>query len=426
MGCARASIRLLGGAYGRRVVVVAGKGHNGDDGRVAAGQLARRGVGVEILDATTAPARLPRCDLVIDAAYGTGFRGQYVAPEPPPLTPVLAVDIPSGVDGDTGTACTGAVRANATVTFGALKPGLLFGEGALLAGVVEVAPIGLDVGTPRAHLVEDLDVLSWLPRRPRDAHKWNSAVYVVAGSPGMLGSASLCSTAALRAGAGMVRLASPGVDPAAGLPASEIVRRATPLEDWAPHVLDDLRRSRVLVLGPGLGASPATAAGVRRLMIESAVPIVLDADGLGVIGAADDAGRLFALRRAPVVITPHDGEYARLVGAQPGRDRIDAAADLAERTRAVVLLKGPTTVVASPEGDVLLGASGLSSLATAGTGDVLSGVIGAFIARGVDPFRAAALAAHVHGRAAALGPRRGSRCRRPAAAGRPRPGGDPG
>jgi NAD(P)H-hydrate epimerase len=218
----------------------------------------------------------------------------------------------------------------------------------------------------------------------------------------MLGSASLCSTAALRAGAGMVRLASPGVDPAAGLPASEIVRRSVPGEDWAPRVLDDLSRSRVLVLGPGLGSTPATAAGVRRLLIESAVPVVLDADGLGVIGTADHAGRLLALRRAPVVMTPHDGEYARLVGAQPGRDRIDAAVDLAERSRAVVLLKGPTTVVASPEGDVLLGASGLSSLATAGTGDVLTGVVAAFLAKGLEPRVATAAAAVAHGLASRL------------------------
>jgi NAD(P)H-hydrate epimerase len=396
------ALRMLGGAYGRRVVVVAGKGNNGADGRVAAELLHRRGAHVEIVEAKSRPEDVGLCELVIDAAFGTGFRGVYEAPDVPPGALVLAVDIPSGVAADTGQACNGAVVADATVTFAALKPGLLLDDGPAHAGEVTVADIGIAVGTPRTHLVEDADVATWLPRRRREEHKWDAAVYVAAGSPGMLGAAMLCSRAAMRAGAGMVRLGVPGADPAS-FPASEAVGRVLPAEQWALPVLDDLSRCRSLVLGPGLGTSQAAVAAVRRLVVEVPVPMVIDADALNALGTVEEAATLFARRRHPAVLTPHDGEYARLVGARPGHDRVGAALELAERTRMQVLLKGSTTVVASPSGAVLLAASGSSRLATAGTGDVLSGVIGAFLARGVDPARAAALAAHVHGRAAGRG-----------------------
>ncbi|MGH9164084.1 MAG: NAD(P)H-hydrate epimerase, partial [Acidimicrobiales bacterium] len=206
---ARYALHLLGGGYGRRVVVVAGKGNNGADGRSAAARLRRRGARVLVLDAADAPARLPASDLVIDAAYGTGFRGHYVAPDPGGA-PVLAVDIPSGVDGLTGEADEGAVRASATLTLAALKPGLLLGGGARLAGQVEVADIGLDIGVVFAHLVEDADVAAALPVRDRLAHKWQSAVLVVAGSPGMMGAPMLVAGAALRAGAGYALVGVPG------------------------------------------------------------------------------------------------------------------------------------------------------------------------------------------------------------------------
>ncbi len=404
---ARTARHLLGGAYGRRVVVVAGRGHNGDDGRVAAAILRRRGA--RVLVVAPGELELPACDLVVDAAYGTGFRGSYTAPAAPagrlgrrPL--VLAVDIATGVDADTGEACAGAVRADATVTFGALKPGLLLGDGPEHSGHVVLAPIGLPVAAVRAatRLVEDADVAaSWVPRK-RSGHKWDSAVYVVAGSPGMLGSAALVASGAQRAGAGMVRLASPGVVPGT-VPVTEAVARRLPPTDWAVPVLDDLGRSRALVLGPGLGATPETTQAVRRLVAEVAVPIVLDADGLNALGTLDEAVRVLASRRAPLVMTPHDGEYARLVGSQPGPDRLSAARDLARRARAVVLLKGPATIVATPDGDATIVVSGSQRLSTAGTGDVLAGVVGALLASGIAPDGAAALAAHVHGRAASRG-----------------------
>lgn len=397
---ARGALRLLGGAYGRRVVVVAGKGNNGADGRAAAERLRRRGVAVQVLDAAAlGPGeRLPACDLVVDAAYGTGFRGEYAAPDPGGA-PVLAADIPSGVSGLTGEAGPQAVAADATVCFAALKPGLLLHPGRALAGAVEVADIGLDVSGARAHLVEDADVAAWVPDRPADAHKWRSAVRVVAGSPGMTGAAALAAGGAARAGAGYVRLSSPGVDPP--LPAAPVEAVGTPLPatGWAAEVLAGLDRFRAVVVGPGLGAGAED--DVRALVAGSPVPVVVDGDGLRALAGGARVGP------AGAVLTPHDGEHELLRGSRPGPDRLDAARALAARTGAVVLLKGPTTVVADPGGRCLLVTAGDARLATAGTGDVLAGVVGALLAQGVDPFRAAAAAAHLHGRAAALGPAAG-------------------
>ncbi|MGD0982254.1 MAG: NAD(P)H-hydrate dehydratase [Acidimicrobiales bacterium] len=405
---ANAALGLLDGAYGKRVAVVAGRGHNGDDGRVAASMLRRRGVRVAELDPADLPVTLPVCDLVIDAAYGTGFRGEYRAPAVPDGIPVLAIDIPSGLDADTGLACEGAVSATETVTMAALKPGLLMGDGPAHAGQVVVAPIGIDVRGGKIWLVEDRDIESWLPEREAETNKWRTACLVVAGSPGMFGAARFSTSGAQRAGAGMVRWCVPGASPD-DLPASEAVALSVPGTDFADAVLSELRRCRSLVIGPGIGSDPGVVASVRRLVAEAEVPVIVDADGLGALGPLAQAREVLAGRKIPAVLTPHDGEYARLAATAPGRDsspggdRIAAARSLAESLGAIVLLKGSTTAVAASDGEAFLVTSGSSRLATAGTGDVLSGVIGAFLARGVEPLRAAALAAHVHGRAAGLG-----------------------
>jgi NAD(P)H-hydrate epimerase len=401
---AHQALGLLGGAYGRRVVVTAGKGDNGNDGREAARRLRLRGVRVQVVDAADAPAALPPADLVVDAAYGTGFRGAYRPPDPGGA-PVLAVDIPTGVDGSTGQVEGEAVRAARTVTFAALKPGLLFHPGRALAGDVVVADIGLDVtGASQAGLVEATDVAAWLPRRPADTHKWRAAVVIVAGSPGMGGAAHLAARAAQRAGAGMVRVATPGIDHDPGLP-TEAVGIAVPAAGWDGTVLDQVDRAGALVVGPGLGLGMPSAAAVHQVAASAPVPLLLDGDGLTTLG--EQVGEVVARRSAPTILTPHDGEYARLAGHPPGDDRIEAARSLAASTGAVVLLKGPTTVVAHPDGRVHLSASGDARLATAGTGDVLSGVVGALLAQGVDAFAAAAAGAWLHGRAAMAGPPRG-------------------
>jgi ADP-dependent NAD(P)H-hydrate dehydratase / NAD(P)H-hydrate epimerase len=407
------AVDLMGGTYGRRVVVIAGKGNNGNDGRVAAELLARRGVRTRVVPAD-APGDVGLCDLVIDAAYGTGFRGTY---EPPDVgsTPVLAVDIPSGVTGLTGEVGGEAAPAVRTVTFAALKPGLLFQPGRELAGEVVVADIGLDVtgggrftvdGVARTGLVTADDVATWVPRRAADAHKWKAALVVAAGSAGMTGAAHLAAAAAQRAGAGMVRVASPGVDRDPGLP-TEAVGIAVPSAGWESAVADQIDRASALVIGPGLGLSAPAEAAIHHLVAGTTVPTLVDGDALtalgtsapGVIGQRVDPGS--------VVLTPHDGEFARLSGAPPGADRCAAARDLAARTGAVVVLKGPTTVVAAPDGRVRLSTAGDQRLATAGTGDVLAGTIGALLARGADPLEAAASGAWIHGTAALEGPPEG-------------------
>ena len=402
---ARAGLALMGGAYGRRVVVVAGKGNNGADGRVAAKWLQRRGARVEVLDAASAPDRLPASDLVIDAAYGTGFRGTYAAPDPLGA-PVLAVDIPSGVDGLTGEADDGAVQAERTVTFAALKPGLLLDPGRGRAGVTELVDIGLDVPSSPTNLVEASDVAAWLPRRPRESHKWLSAVWVAAGSKGMTGAAEMAAAAALRSGAGTVRLGVPGGDAGGARP--EVVRIAIPEEGWHERVLADLGRFKAVVVGPGLGREEPTAGEVRALLRGAPdTPVVVDADALTALGEVSDAAPLLKSRRAATVLTPHEGEFRRLMGAKPGGDRLAAARRLAAESAATVLLKGSTTVVADPSGQVLVSTAGDARLATAGSGDVLAGVLGAFLAQGLDGLRAAGAAALVHGMAAHLGWSRG-------------------
>jgi len=411
---ARVAMEMLGGTYGRRVVVVAGPGNNGNDGRVAAQLLTRRGIRCAVLDAAEVSGGVvPPCDLVIDAAYGTGFRGDYVFPDVG-AAPVLAVDVPSGVFGLTGQVGGSPAAADVTVTFAAIKPGLLFGEGAGLAGTVLIADIGLDVSVASAHLVDDADVSNWVPPRRATAHKWQHAVSVVAGSPGMTGAAALVCGAALRAGSGYVRLSVPGATAtSSGVPveAVEILATTSPSED-VPTVDDAIRaalvgidRCAAVVVGPGLGRSSQSRAVVRSIVESVAVPLVVDGDGLRLLGP--NPASLLAHRRGPTILTPHDGEFAELSGEEPPADRIAAVRQLSSQTNCVVLLKGPTTVVANPDGEVLLVRSGDERLATAGTGDVLSGIIAAHLALGAEPLRAAAAAAHLHGCAAMLGPARG-------------------
>ncbi|HET6793862.1 MAG TPA: NAD(P)H-hydrate dehydratase, partial [Acidimicrobiales bacterium] len=304
-------------------------------------------------------------------------------------------------NGDTGVAAPGAARATVTVSFAALKPGLLLGDGRDLAGEVRVADIGLDCSRARASLITDRDVTGAGLARSRAAHKWNSGVGVVAGAPGMMGAPSFGCRGAQRAGAGMVRLGVPGAAELTDLPAAEAVATGLPAQEWSSAALEWTSRCRALVLGPGLGRSEATASAVRALLGSSPLPAVVDADGLHALGT--DVEAVLASRKAPTVLTPHDGEFQTLTGAAPGEDRMEAVRTLAAATGAVVLLKGPTTLVAGPDGRVHFCASGSARLATAGTGDVLAGVIGAFLARGLEPALAAALGAHVHGRAAGRG-----------------------
>ncbi|MEY2968642.1 MAG: hypothetical protein RIQ64_1269 [Actinomycetota bacterium] len=401
---AHAARLLMGGTYGRRVVVVAGKGNNGADGRVAARRLEERGARVVVFDAERAPMLLTDCDLVIDAAYGTGFRGEYTAPST--RAPILAVDIPSGVDALTGATHGVPPRATATVTFGALKPGLVFEPGRSLAGEVSVVDIGLaiqratDIDARLLAVVDNDDVAEWIPRRGVAAHKWNTGVRAIAGSRGMLGAARLACAATYRAGAGIVHLSCIGVSGDVEMP-TEVVHRPMHLDGWARAALADIDRFASAFVGPGIGRGDELVDEFIDFVVGCPRPLVIDGDGLQLLGASRDgrhgrAADVIAKRRAATILTPHDGEFSSLVGAPPGLDRIAAARAAAAQLGAVVLLKGPTTVVANPSGDALLVESGDERLATAGSGDVLTGIIAAHLARGAEPLRAAAAGAFVH------------------------------
>ena len=396
---ARAAVEMMGGRYGRRVVVLAGPGNNGADGRAAARRLRRRGMRVRVVSAIDAPEALPPADLYIDAAFGTGLSRPYAPPRRDrPGAPVLAVDIPSGLDGLTGAVLGGPVwTAQRTVTFAALKPGLLFGEGPAACGTTTVADIGLAVGGEDGDacaLFTDDDVEA-LPAGTGATHKWQAAALIVAGSPGMGGAASLTCFAALRSGARMVHLSAPA---SAGVVSPiEVVRSEPPLAV-------DAGRFRVCAAGPGLGTDQEAAARLADALALG-FPTVVDADGLRLLRDPAVAAVMDRRRDGPslVVLTPHDGEFEALMSTRPGRDRIAEARAAAARLDAVVLLKGGPTVVADAGGRVRIVASGDARLATAGTGDVLAGVItGRMAAFGPErPVDRVAEAAHLHGRAAA-------------------------
>ena len=511
-------VERCGQCYGQRVLVLAGKGNNGKDGKEAARRLRSWGVQVLVVDIASqqidntetdshktdknnsdSPNADPRetdsrkaanhdgspfrvappksfhpTDLIIDAAYGTGLSRPCELPEfvrdLPKDIPVLAVDIPSGVCGLTGELLGEALPATATVTFGAYKPGLLFAEGKTLSGEVEVAGIGLDASSAKAHLLTADSLAALLPERDANAHKWNAACWVVGGSPGMTGAPSLAASAAYRAGAGYVRVSTPAtaaspdaaISPPAALspiadtsatstpeansqstaeiegdtnPASisgvrEAVGFALPERCWGEAVMQASDKFHSLVVGPGLSASEETRKSVQQLLASEAVTSgrlamvidggALEALGQGLLETPLKAAPLnTASQKTPsppngeptkpsdaspqVVLTPHDREYAYLLGSPPDADRIKASRELAAATGAVVLLKGPTTVVSHPDGSVLLSSAGDQRLATAGTGDVLAGIIGALLTQKLDAFHAAALGAEWHGRAARLG-----------------------
>ena len=491
-------VERCGQCYGQRVLVLAGKGNNGKDGKEAAKRLRNWGAQVLVVDIAsqqidntetdshktgknnsdnpnadpretdsreaakhdgspfqlTPPKSFQPIDLIIDAAYGTGLSRPYELPEfvrdLPKDIPVLAVDIPSGVCGLTGELLGEALPATATVTFGAYKPGLLFAEGKTLSGEVEVAGIGLDASDAKAHLLTADSLAALLPERDANAHKWNAACWVVGGSPGMAGAPSLAASAAYRAGAGYVRVSTPvaaaspdaAISPPAALsptpdtsviptpvassqstaeiegdtnPASfsgvqEAVGFALPKNCWSEAVIQASDKFHSLVVGPGLSASEETRKSVQNLLASEAVTsgrlaMVIDGGALEALGQRLlETPLKTPLKAAPqVVLTPHDREYCYLYGSPPDADRIKASRELAAATGAVVLLKGPATVVSHPDGSVLLSAAGDQRLATAGTGDVLAGIIGALLAQKLDAFHAAALGAEWHGRAARLG-----------------------
>jgi len=423
--------------------IIVGKGNNGGDGLVVARLLREDGYEVDVLAAADpdelkgdAKANLDRLPgrppdpfeadrvsgsgAVVDALLGTGFEGapreplaSIIAAVNAQTAPTIACDVPSGVDASTGETAGEAIRAVATATFHGPKLGLYVNPGKAHAGTVETVEIGIPRGAPGAQdgLISER-VLELYPRRGASGSKFVSGVVViVGGSQGLTGAPTMAARAAQRAGAGYVQVAVPAsVQQFIELRLLEQMSRGLPDEDGAHtpagvEIVEEMaERSGAVALGPGLGRAPAAQDFARAVARSVQAPLLVDADGLNA-----HAGRLELLRdrTAPTVLTPHEGELGRLLDRpsdEIARHRLASVREAAERSGAVVLLKGDDTIVALPGGEVAVSPGGTPALATAGTGDVLSGLIAALLAKRLDAFAATCLGTLAHtlaGRAAA-------------------------
>ena len=445
--------RQLGGyVRGKAITIFAGKGNNGGDGLVAARHLFNMGADVRLMmvaepDGLTGDAgvnltiwhkmqqkiypvyqpnginmvkvSLMSTDLIVDAIYGTGFKGmvnekvsRIIELINDSQVPVIAVDIPSGLEADTGKIPGACVKATATITFGLPKLGLVLEQGAGVTGALEVVDISLPSSllsdkSLKRYLLDADTVSSWLPRRKTGTHKGDfGRVLVVAGSVGMAGAAILTATACLRTGAGLVTLAVPGqIHDAVTAKVPEIMTLPLPHKDGVlsgnalDDILEKLKNVDVLAIGPGLSQNRETTELVQRLLPQVKIPLVLDADGLNAL-----AGDTTILKdiTAPMILTPHPGEMARLLGVSTSevqQQRLALALQQAKSWNLTVLLKGARTLVAAPDGTLYINSTGNPGMATAGSGDVLTGIIAGLIAQGLEITPAAAAGAYLHGMA---------------------------
>lgn len=451
---ADAAIRLAeesGGTPGRRrAAVFCGAGNNGGDGIAAARLLREAGWEVRAVlvgrrcrmtgDAREMERRLERkggrledftpaiprlaawcltADVLVDAIFGVGLNTALEGDALTAVTmmntcaiPVVAVDIASGVEADTGRVLGGAVEAAVTVTFTLPKIGHYVDKGALHRGRLEVADIGVPAdlvaaGDYPVRAVERQDV--GLPRRPRDAHKGKfGRAYIVAGSTGMTGAPVMAAQAAVRSGAGLVTLGVPQpVWPIAAVKLDEAMVQPLPagqdglLElEAVPTVLERLKKCGVCLIGPGLGRSDAVYAAVRGILRGAALPVVLDADGINALEGHIDVldGRIGRC----TILTPHDAEFGRLGGDLSHGDRLRAARDFAREHGCCLILKGHSTVTAFPDGTAYVNTTGNPGMAKGGSGDVLAGILVSLLAQGFTPRGAAPLAVWLHGRAGDL------------------------
>lgn len=438
---AREVARLAGSGPIR---VLCGKGNNGGDGLVATRLLRQTGFEAEALLlwpgeelSDDARANLERLDggaqqvdangvaealrgsgAVVDAIFGTGFAGEPREPAAAAIAaandcgaPLVACDVPSGVDASTGEAAELSIDADLTVTFHAPKLGHLVAPGKWRCGDLVVAEIGIPPGAPELAIAGVISerVLRLAPRRGRESTKFASGeVLIVGGSRGMTGAVCMTSMAAIRAGAGYATAAVPeSLEAIFEVKLTEVMTLGLEAMDGglaaaaASTVLERAERASCVVLGPGLGRAEHSAKLARELVGRIGAPLLIDADGLNALGT-DLA--LLAGRERPTVMTPHAGELGRLLGCSSGEvgaHRLASARRAAEATGAVVVLKGDDTLVVDP-GRVAVSAGGTAALATAGTGDVLSGTIGALLARGMDPFAGACAGVFAHARAGRL------------------------
>ena len=429
--------------------VVCGKGNNGGDGLVAARHLERMGMPVEVLllwpaaelsgdaaengerfagelrevDARELAAALAGSGLIVDAILGTGSTAEPREPAAAAIeainsagAPVLAADIPSGVDASTGEVAGAAVEAAATVTFHTAKLGHWVAPGKHCRGELRVAAIGIPAGAPGEPVAGLIggSVLELLPARGAASTKFSSGqVLVAGGSRGLTGAPCLVAEAAGRAGAGYVTVAVPAeLEPIFEVKLTETMSRGCASRDGAlsagaaEEIVAAAERAGAVVLGPGLGREGEQVEFVERVAKRVEAPLVIDADGLNAL-----AGRLGTLARRPgaTVLTPHEGELGRLLGresAEVAAHRVASIREAAEAAGSIVVLKGDDTLLAAPGGRLAVNGLASPALATAGTGDVLAGMVGALIARGLEPFEAACAAVHAHARAGIAAARR--------------------
>ena len=449
--CSVVALRMLGGAYAKRVVVVCGKGNNGGDGIASARHLATAGAAATVFlleDPTGDPAHhlelarilaprgrlriepwsssafdraAARADLILDAILGTGSSGtprdavaEAIVAVAATRVPVLAVDIPSGVSGADGDVPGPVVTADVTLAVQALKVGHVTAPGAFHCGRVDVADIGIGPFSAHVFVPRASDVRSVLPPSGPDTHKYRvGALAVLAGSSGMTGAAILTALGAIRSGAGLVILGVPAstidviegaVIEAVKVPLPDVEGR---LDAKAVDELGDrLERCRALAIGPGLGRGPQAVAVVRRAL-DVPLPLVVDGDGLWALGETlSEEPDILSSRTHATVLTPHSGEYSYLAGEAPGSDRVTATRDLADRLGAVVHLKGRRAVTAAPGGTVWVNTTGNPGAATGGTGDVLTGIAGSLLAQGAGAADAMWAGAYLHGLAADIVARR--------------------
>ncbi|MHA3704226.1 NAD(P)H-hydrate dehydratase [Jatrophihabitans sp. YIM 134969] len=410
---------MLRRVYGARVVLLVGSGNNGGDALFAGAWLARRGAEVRAVLAApdkahadglhalrraggrvAGPEVVATADLVVDGLLGIRGAGgirppadAWAAAVREAGVPVVAVDIPSGVDSDTGLLHEASIRADVTVVFGALKPGVVSGGGAAAAGEVRLVDIGLGPYLPDPQLTVPAaaDVAAWLPSPGASGDKYTRGVVgVVAGSAQYAGAGALATGSAVHGGAGMVRYLG-------GAPQGIVERYPEVVvhPDTAPHEV----RVQSFVVGPGLGTDDAARNSLTDVLAAE-VPVVVDADAITLIGQHDDLRAALRARTHPTVLTPHDREFTRLFDLDD--DRVASTRAAAAAIGATVLLKGNATVVADPDGTAWVNPTGTPWLGTAGSGDVLSGLIGSLLAAGLAPGHAAAAGAFVHGVAGQL------------------------
>ena len=441
---------------GRSVCVLCGRGNNGGDGLVVARLLNKEKIKSKVYlfarkeevegdvklnllrcekdklsvvhmtlskDLEAEKEKLKKHDIFIDALLGTGFKGavsgfyqnliQFINTLP---ATVVSVDLPSGLNSNTGQVLGACIKADYTVTFGLNKIGLCVNPGVAFAGTTIITDIGfpekaVSAENLKTHLIEHADAVLMLPKRTCDSNKGSfGKVFIVGGSIGMTGAPCMSALSALRSGCGLAMVGIPeSLSSIVESKMTEVITKALPESSTRTlgsnadsHILELTKDFAALALGPGMGREKETGAMLRRVLEEVQIPVILDADALNLVATSPE---MLKLTKVPLILTPHPGEMSRLAGVTAEyvqSARLEIAQEFAKKYGVIVVLKGARTIVATPDSSVYVNPTGNCGMATAGTGDVLTGVIASFIAQGLEPLQASLLSVYVHGLAGDL------------------------